>query len=272
MTFSWRKIGKSVRGASHQRKGKIQQDAWGWSDGDDYLIVAIADGHGSDKSPYSRVGAEIGVNVAVNQLLRFWKQVKANPFGNIKRVAEETLPKSILRQWREGVLRDYRKRWNKNEDDDIFTLYGSTLLAVLVTEKFAVQLQLGDGDIVNFYHSGFHDELIRVFELSEECFGTETESLCQMDAERRFNLAYESLEGGDLGLIFLTTDGYSDSFTPYNAFFKAIKDFWGYLSEEGPELIEANLESWLKETSRDGSGDDITVALIYNQDFVQGVK
>lgn len=272
MTLSWRNIGKSVQGASHKKQGKECQDAWGWNSGEDYLIVAIADGHGSVKCPFSKVGAEIGVDVAVNQLLRFWKQVNANPFRDIKRLAEVSLPKSILRKWREKVLDDYQRRWKKYGEGDIFTLYGATLLAVLVTEKFAVQLQLGDGDTVNLYHSSASDKVRRVFKLSEEYLGNETDSLSQKDAERRFNVAYGSLTGSGLGLIFLATDGYSNSFKTDGAFFKGVRDFWDYFCEEGADLVEDMLVDWLTRTSQDGSGDDITVALIYRQDFVQGVK
>ncbi|MCK4348469.1 MAG: protein phosphatase 2C domain-containing protein [Thermoplasmatales archaeon] len=270
MSLSWEIIGKSVQGALHKKQGKEHQDAWGWNRGEDYLVVAIADGLGSDKCPFSRVGAEIGVDVAVNQLLRFWKQVNSNSPRGIKRLAKESLPKSIVRKWRGEVLEDYRKRWNKSEEDSIFTLYGTTLLAILVTEKFVVQLQLGDGDIVNFYHSGASNKVRRVFELGTEFLGNKTTSLSQRDAERKLNVTYESLSENDLGLILLATDGYSNSFRTDDAFFKAVKDFWDYLSEGSADLIEDNLRVWLTETSQEGSGDDITVALIYKQALSMG--
>ena len=35
------------------------------------------------------------------------------------------------------------------------------------------------------------------------------------------------------------------------------------LTEEGPEFVEQNLTGWLENASESGSGDDITVGIVY---------
>ena len=55
---------KSVIGATHLRKGTVCQDSCYWSKrADDAVIMAIADGHGSEKCTYSDEGAYRAVHV-----------------------------------------------------------------------------------------------------------------------------------------------------------------------------------------------------------------
>ena len=56
--------GKSVKGASHVRSGMPCQDSFRIEEiSPDLSIVAVADGHGSEKSPKSKNGSTIAVNV-----------------------------------------------------------------------------------------------------------------------------------------------------------------------------------------------------------------
>ena len=55
---------RSVQGANHLRKNVVCQDASYWSKkADDAVIMAIADGHGSEKCKYSDEGAYRAVHV-----------------------------------------------------------------------------------------------------------------------------------------------------------------------------------------------------------------
>ena len=56
--------GKSVKGASHVRSGMPCQDSFRIEEiSPDLSIVAVADGHGSEKRPKSKNGSTIAVNV-----------------------------------------------------------------------------------------------------------------------------------------------------------------------------------------------------------------
>jgi len=55
--------GASVQGASHKRTGKECQDSNKSLEMGDVAIFAAADGHGSEKCPFSKTGSQIAVNV-----------------------------------------------------------------------------------------------------------------------------------------------------------------------------------------------------------------
>ena len=57
-------FGESVQGASHIRSGKECQDSLKKVEKDENtVILAVADGHGSDSCPYSKTGSYVAVNV-----------------------------------------------------------------------------------------------------------------------------------------------------------------------------------------------------------------
>ena len=59
----------------------------------------------------------------------------------------------------------------------------------------------------------------------------------------------------------LSTDGYANCFGDDESFFKVGADFLSYLRSKGPGFVGEKLEEWLRQSSYDGSGDDITVGL-----------
>ncbi|MGQ9600783.1 MAG: protein phosphatase 2C domain-containing protein, partial [Anaerolineae bacterium] len=95
----WKVIGKSVRGEAHKREGKPCQDAIQWHQGDEFAVLAVADGHGSERSPYSDRGAQFTVEVAVELLRSLY--AGSSSVSDIKHYAEEQLPKKIVREWTE---------------------------------------------------------------------------------------------------------------------------------------------------------------------------
>jgi hypothetical protein len=67
--------------------------------------------------------------------------------------------------------------------------------------------------------------------------------------------------GAAPALVLLATDGYANCFTDDEGFFQVGADLLDYLREGGPAFVEEKLGPWLRESSHDGSGDDITVGL-----------
>ena len=61
--------------------------------------------------------------------------------------------------------------------------------------------------------------------------------------------------------IMLSSDGYANCFGNDHGFFKVGSDLLAYAQERGTAFIAGQLPDWLRESSREGSGDDITVAL-----------
>jgi len=291
-SYKWRVIGESVRGASHIRKYLPNQDAIKWySDSESGLplILAVSDGHGSKKSFRSDRGAKFAVDIAVSTIKEFIKAVNPHEkvcnqkdytenISNIwdalireqkqaenltipKRIAEEQLPKEIVKKWKEEVKADIQKDLEgfQNLQGLNEIAYGATLLSVLITESFIICLQLGDGDILVLCEDG---DVQRVVPKDDRLFANETTSLCAKDSWRDFRFFFQPILNKPPKLILTATDGYANSFKDDESFFKVASDMFQMITSEGAEFVEKNLESWLNEASERGSGDDISVGII----------
>ena len=174
----------------------------------------------------------------------------------------------ICEEWQARVKQSYYK--NKEEemlDDDgnikwpsVFSLYGTTLLGMLITNTFVFSFQIGDGDINLVTKDG-------VFALvePEKFLGTETHSLSKPDAWRKAVASIRRRDGEDEEscMYMLSTDGFANSYTSDVEFQKTCSDYFGMIREHGAETVQDNLKKWLTETSELGCGDDITVVMAY---------
>ena len=278
----WCIIGESVKGASHKRSSQSNQDAIAWfpASGDSLpLILAVSDGHGGAKYFRSDKGASFAVAAAIDTLSRFQESLAS--FSNSSWL-EERLTKSLVNTWRGKV--------NAHLNDDPFTdqdlrlleekegpaarqivegnpvlAYGATILVVMITESFIVYLQLGDGDILTVSEQGKPDS---VFPVNSKHFANETTSLCSSNAWCDFQFRIEKVSPSSVlpALILLSTDGYKDSFSSDEEFRKVGSDLFEMIHSNKLEEIKSNLLGWLSEATRIGSGDDITLGIIYRMD------
>jgi serine/threonine protein phosphatase PrpC len=278
----WRIIGKSVLGASHSRGDLPNQDAISWKQKPDTgvpLVLSIADGHGSERYFRSDVGAKFAVQVAIEVMNRFEKGlIPSSSLSNIE-VDAQRLPLQIVSQWKQLVENHWEatgpneREWKwlrKKENAEAWKTitanpaipYGATLLTVLLTERFIVYLQLGDGDILTVGSDGDIDEPVPG---DERNLANETTSLCDPKAAGDFRMHFQRLEVNKPALIMLSTDGYANSFRERKGFYKVGSDIWQMISsgrEAGLKTVEDSLEGWLHQASKIGSGDDITVGLL----------
>lgn len=279
---AWRVVGRSVQGASHARGGVPNQDAIQWfpdSGVGPPLILSLSDGHGSPRNFRSDVGAQFAV-VEVTSLMRellLASQPDPSKLSTIKRTAEERLPGEITRRWRAAVARhladnpitaaeletlekrrDPKARRAIEKDPHI--AYGATLLSVLITSGFILYLQLGDGDILTVADNG---EVTRPMTRDPRLMANETTSLCMDEAWREVQIKFQALYGPHPALILLSTDGYANSFVNDAAFLKVGSDILDILRTDGLEVVEQNLGGWLEDASAAGSGDDITMGIVF---------
>ena len=142
----------------------------------------------------------------------------------------------------------------------VYSLYGTTLLGMLITDTFVFSFQIGDGDIN--YITG--DEISPLVE-PEKFLGTETHSLSKLDAWRKAVASVRRKNAADdvPYLYMLSTDGFSNSFVNEEEFHKTCREYYKMIGEHGYEAVRDNLEKWLKETSELGCGDDVTVVMAY---------
>lgn len=278
----WRVVGRSVQGASHARGGVPNQDAIQWfpeSGVGPPLILSVSDGHGSPRNFRSDVGAQFAVAEVTNLMRELLLAGQPDPsrLSTIKRTAEERLPGEIIRRWRAAVARHLKdnpiteaelETLEKRRDPkarraiekDPHIAYGATLLSVLVTSGFILYLQLGDGDILTVADNG---EVTRPMTRDPRLMANETTSLCMDEAWREVQIKFQALYGPHPALILLSTDGYANSFVNDAAFLKVGSDILDILRTDGLESVEQNLSGWLQDASAAGSGDDITMGIVF---------
>lgn len=264
-----------VKGASHVRNGSPLQDSRKIqliSDG--ITILAVADGHGSEKCPRSDRGSTIAVNTfcdVISKYLLGYGEVEnglSNLVSFLNREGDMRFAQDICAEWQARVKQSFYKdkdsdcidvdgniQWKK-----VFSLYGTTLLGMLITETFIFTFQIGDGDI-NMVTADGVSSLVE----PEKFLGTETHSLSKVDAWRKSvaSVRRREIESDEPYMYILSTDGFVNSHVSEDDFKKTCKDYFDMIGQHGGEVVNQNLAKWLSETSELGCGDDITVVMAY---------
>ena len=256
MSGNWHVIGDSVRGASHFRNDKPNQDAWAFVQNDVCTVLAVADGHGSSKHTHSEIGAKLAIQVILELLNEFAHADTGSHAKQIKQAADY-LPSQLVQAWRVAV--DKEDNGQTENAKDRYGLYGTTLIAALLSTDYALYLQIGDGDLLVLNETGLHSPLPK----NTRLMANETYSLCEDKAQYHIELVLQFFDHSPLpSLIFLATDGYSNSFTDTADFQQAVQDFQLHIATHGANKIQDCLADWLNEAS-EYSGDDVTVAILY---------
>lgn len=270
LTTRWQAVGRSVRGAAHERNGMPNQDAICWrpEEGDgSSLVLAVADGHGSARYPRSHTGARLAVEVATQLVHDFLSgQADAENLSVVKRTAEEWLPRALVRAWREAVDEDIRANPLSELElellgrgTEVANAYGATIVTVAVAERFVLYLQLGDGEILTVSERG---DVSKPLIKDERLFANETTSLCGPDAWSDFRVSFQPVTHEHPALILLATDGYPNSFRDEAGFLQVGTDILNMIRAEGLDRVKDNLERWLSDSTRAGSGDDVTLGIL----------
>jgi serine/threonine protein phosphatase PrpC len=287
----WTALSASVRGASHEKTGQSNQDAVRSKNparGDDMLLLAIADGHGSTRSFRSDRGSAMAAECALAELAKFVRRLGHDaPLSRVRNQARTRWPRDLIANWKATIRADLAKNpftflefaafpekppvVKPGHDLPIsaYLAYGATLVAVAITPRYVIYSQLGDGDILTIYNDG---RVTRPLPRRHEFMSNQTVSLCSHRAFDEFQIRVDSMRGAVPALIMLSTDGYANCFGDDDAFFKVGADFLEYLREEGRLFVRDKLEDWLRQSSRDGSGDDITVGLAAHDNAMPGKK
>lgn len=239
----WRVVGASVRGAVHIRRGTPNQDAIACRRHEDSVLLAVADGHGAPQHYRSDIGAAYAVETALQCL-----EDRTFPLDD--------LPAAIVAAWRKAVLAHAGAQegddWILPEEEQVLA-YGSTLLAVRIASD-VIAVQIGDGDIL---FGGGERGVWRPLPDDADTPGESTHSLCQSNAPARFRSV--RLDGEAVDFVMLSTDGLGKSFASEADLFKVAETYRAQACSGELERIGRDLEAWLEEASRRGSGDDATL-------------
>jgi serine/threonine protein phosphatase PrpC len=285
-SFRWSVIGGSVSGASHQRLNLPNQDAVFFNngiEGNPPIVLAVADGHGSAKCFRSNIGAQLAVKVAVETTSTFIARMQGSSAVTVKDAAGR-LSRDIVKDWIQAVDSHYlhtplseeelyqlgqigAKIYTQAEPDNgnHRLAYGTTLLLAAFSDSYGFYLQIGDGDILAI--SGDSNLVEKPLGHDTNMIANETNSLCMNNAARLFRYRFQLLQEGPPSLVMLSTDGYSNSFSKPEGYLQAGSDILDLIHAEGLDYVQQNLSSWLADSASDmGSGDDVTLGLIYRLD------
>lgn len=258
-------FGDWAQGASHNRAGIEWQDYWRKID---YVkgvyILSVADGHGSEKCPYSAEGARFATKVFCSLMLEYYNNYDdLNALETfLNREGDTKFARTIDLTWKEEVL-SAQERGGRNielSEKEIYMLYGTTLLGLMITGSFVFAFQIGDGDMI-YADGSTVTPLIR----SDKLLGVETHSLSSgnawknavcgvMNRELNENLPY---------MYMLSTDGFSNSFENRGAYYTTCREYFEMINKHGVKTVKEHLKQWLSETSEMGCGDDITTVFAY---------
>lgn len=268
----------TVIGDSHVRRGIVCQDCSGHYVTDHFGIAVVADGHGSEKHFRSEVVSRLAVKITTGLLDKymgrpdFKEQFQMHPDFILAQ-----MEKQILMKWREAVEVYHQENPLSREEADKLksieeaggrklrtaVIYGSTVLAAVIADGYSFGLVLGDGGFVVLDRKG------RLFIPVEDrnSHANYTSSLCNTDAVHYFEHWYSE----DVpSAVFVSTDGLYKSFASDADFLR----YHGLLAKmlEDEDRTLQSLERNFEKRTREGSGDDISIALIYrSEDFTKEV-
>jgi hypothetical protein len=283
--MAWKILGASVRGASHDRQGLPNQDAIRWrpdSGEGTTAMLCVADGHGS--ALRADVGSQLAVEVVLNTFDEFVANLSDPPdLSACKREAQQRFPLGIERDWKKAVERhleqsplgpeDLQTAEDKfgatarqKLDRDPVAAYGTTFVSVLVTPWFVLCAQIGDGDLLVVNEDGTVERPIPDNPLH---FANETTSLCLAEAWKNVQVHFQAIASSAPVLFLLATDGYKNAFRSLEGFFRTAREFADALRDGGPDEVGGYLPELLVQASQKGSGDDVTVGLMWRSDAPQ---
>ena len=276
----------STQGADHIKHGIPCEDYGQVFESELCKIFAVADGHGDSNCPRSQFGSKTACELAISEMEKFCSDIKENawesriisPGKELDSLAHQLIS-SIVAKWVKSVNEElennpltdeeragcekYIERYDKGER--LEHIYGTTLIAGLITEQYLLLIQQGDGRCVVFNADGSASQPIP---WDEKCFANITTSLCDEDAIQRFRYCTVNLNDNPLVACLVGSDGVEDSYLSMDLMHSYYRDLLVYASENGTAALNEYLGETLSEFSKQGSGDDVTISGIVDSERV----
>lgn len=270
----------TVIGQRYLDKEKPCEDSSISFNSDDIHIAIVADGHGDPSCLRSNVGSKIACEVALESMKEFALALK-------EREKEESLftPKSaeklasnlfisILARWNEKVLDDLNNNPPSDEEYDsageknaaiyrsgksLTHIYGTTLIAMLMTSRYLLVLHQGDGRCVVIHENGKVDQPVP---WDSRCEGRNTASLCDEDVLAHWRCHIIDLSKDRIAACYAVSDGIEDSF-------ETMEEMNAYLCMHACDYVNMGHNSYLEAIpahfaalTKQGSQDDISIGCI----------
>lgn len=176
-------------GASHKRRDMVCQDHSGFVVTQNYSLAIVADGHGS------KIRSEIGSRFAIEACMDSVEEMLSDSnsselndgrLGELKEMISNSWLDKVSYYHGEHKLSDeeIRKAGMPSSSKEVFALYGTTLIAAVMTEKFVLVLQMGDGGCVMIFDDG---RALIANTLDKSCDDIHTTSLSNPYSYRRMH-------------------------------------------------------------------------------------
>ena len=271
--MSYRSFAYSEKGARHEKDNMPCQDsAMEYMDMNlPAVIVAAADGHGSEECFRSGRGAHFAVECAIECIKKFICTIRTIRENNISAsfIATESIEskqeksqeQKYLMQLSNSIITDWNKKVEEDYANEPFGLpeyielaYGTTLMAAAITDDYWFGLQIGDGKCVVLSDDGIFSQPIPA---DEKCFMNITTSMCDCDASHEFRYYF----GTDIpSAIFIGTDGVDNSLKDDVQLYELYRRITGDFAAKGFDEESAEIKRFLPMLTKKGSGDDISIA------------
>jgi len=267
-------------GASHEKDDLPCEDYADSYEENGCAALVVSDGHGNSLSFRAADGAKMACESTLNILKQYTKTPE--DVLNVIEKSEErfffNLKGLVLSSWLEKVLRDYESRpftdfelnslkkedreYLLSQSDRFSKAYGCTLIAAFITSGFWFCIQIGDGTCTVSYDDGMS---LQPLPDGADQFANISNSLCQSEAMQKFVHYFEKKE--PLG-IFIASDGVDESYPPLSTSLK-LPCFYREISEpffKKEEDAQKSLLERLERLTKEGSGDDVSVAVAINSE------
>lgn len=265
------------QGFNHIKANKECQDSAGFYCDELMSIAVVADGHGSDNYPRTAKGSSFAVQAAMDAIKEFVNAITSTEeefiIDDKNNTRLKDIAKYILLKWHDSVAADvtanpfteaelenvsdkYRKKY---ESEDYYSkAYGTTLIAICTTKEFWFGIHIGDGKCIAIDTQGNYFEPIP---WDEDCQANITTSICDADAFEEFR--YYQSESFPLA-IFIGSDGVDDSYASLDEMCNLYRSIFYIIGELGREEAIKEVQEFIPNLSRRGSGDDISIGVLYN--------
>lgn len=280
MVSDYRAYNFTSIGASHIKNEIVCQDSSVSIERDDCRIIAVCDGHGgadyfrSDRG--SRFAAQafadcmkdpdllsaLSYSVTQNQQDRRMEQFIKSVIVRWNMLVEQDLSDfPFTSEEMEKVSEKARIRYESGER--LQSAYGTTLIGAVIADGFWFGIQIGDGKCVAVSENG---EFSQPIPWDDKCFLNVTTSICDPVAASEFRYFFSRTLPV---AIFAGSDGIDDCF----AGDEKLNNFYRLVLKSFAESSEADacdaLAEYLPKLSQDGSGDDMSVAMLLDIESIR---
>lgn len=278
----------TTRGYSHILKNTCCEDASFSIDEGDIHVAVVSDGHGDPACFRSQIGSRLAVEIAGEKLLSFarnireqgWEEQLFNEINRERLIRQ--LIRSIIGNWNLKIAeqleeqpiteeefsasRNYEALYRQGEE--LPHVFGCTLIAILLTDRYMLALQQGDGRCVVVHSDCTADQPVP---WDDRCVGNVCTSLCHADAIESCRYYVTDLRKDPVIACFATSDGIEDSLDSQEDVNAFVCNAASILLQEGHEKLLEQLEDYLPRMSESGSADDMSLAGIVNMEADENV-